>query len=187
MDWSRHAAQRAGSGVPPLLTEVAGALAREPARKGRLEELSQKLAALAGSDREQAAREYVNGLVAQTLGYPPHHPLDHKRGLFDLGFDSLMAMEFRRRLSADLGRPFPATLVFDHPSIQALAAHLLARVFASGEAVASPQAPARSTTPSEPVPGTDLTAAEIAKLSEAEVASQIRAIFDSLYPPPPRR
>jgi acyl transferase domain-containing protein len=186
MDWGRHATQRAGSGVPPLLTEVAGAPAREQARLGRLEELSQRLASLVGADREQVLREYVSGMAAQTLGHPPHHPLDPKRGLFDLGFDSLLAMELRRRLSADLGRPFPATLAFDHPSIQALTAYLLASVFAAGEASPSAQELPRSTAPATPAPGADVDAAQIAKLSEAEVTSELQDIFDSLYQTPRR-
>jgi acyl transferase domain-containing protein len=177
IDWSRHAAQRAGSGAPPLLTEVAGTPARESARRGRLEEMGQRLASLAGSDRERAMREYVNGLVAQTLGYPPHHPLDPKRGLFDLGFDSLLAMDLRRRLSADLERPFPATLAFDHPSIQALTAHLLASVFSAGEPAPTHDIP-RATAPS--------AAEEISKLSEEDVTAQLQDIFDSLYQPPRR-
>jgi acyl transferase domain-containing protein/acyl carrier protein len=148
MDWGRYVAQRGGD-TPPLLTELVSAPAREQARKGRVDELRQRLSGLSGEDRERAVRDYVNGMVAQVLGYPPHHPLDAKRGLFDLGFDSLMAMDFRRRLSADLERPFPATLAFDHPSIQALTAHLLATVFSAGDTAraAAPSVPARVAVP----------------------------------------
>ena len=45
--------------------------------------------------------------------------------LFDLGLDSLMAVELRNRLQARLdGRPLSATLLFDFSTIDALCAHL---------------------------------------------------------------
>ena len=49
--------------------------------------------------------------------------------LMDVGFDSLMAVQLRNQLTEALGldRPLPASLMFDHPTIEALAEHLLSR------------------------------------------------------------
>jgi hypothetical protein len=48
----------------------------------------------------------------------------------DLGIDSLMAVELRNALSSELGLPraLPATLIFDYPSVEAIAGYLASRV-----------------------------------------------------------
>jgi acyl transferase domain-containing protein len=79
-----------------------------------------------------------------------------QRGLRDLGMDSLMAVELRNRLQSTVGRPLPATLAFDHPTIDALATHLLG-VVALDEAPgdesgsATPAAPVVSAAANEPI------------------------------------
>jgi acyl carrier protein len=52
-------------------------------------------------------------------------PADPRRKLFEMGMDSLMALELKSRLQHELGASVPVTAVFNHPTIEALAGHLL--------------------------------------------------------------
>ncbi|RZQ60923.1 SDR family NAD(P)-dependent oxidoreductase [Amycolatopsis suaedae] len=68
--------------------------------------------------------ELVRGHVAAVLGHDDAAGVDPDTALRDLGVDSLAAVNLRNRLAADLGRPLPATIVFDHPTVTALATAL---------------------------------------------------------------
>ncbi|MEO3814019.1 SDR family NAD(P)-dependent oxidoreductase [Sphaerisporangium sp. B11E5] len=85
---------------------------------------------LAGLDRDTAraaVHDTVAGRVAEVLGLPGAGHVPDDRGLFDLGLDSLTAIELRNRLGADLGERLPATVLFDHPTVGALTEQLLTR------------------------------------------------------------
>ena len=60
--------------------------------------------------------------------------------LKEIGLDSLMAVELRNALTRSLGQPLPATLLFDHPTLDALAAHLAQRLDLDAEVSPSPVA-----------------------------------------------
>jgi NADPH:quinone reductase-like Zn-dependent oxidoreductase/acyl carrier protein len=62
--------------------------------------------------------------VARVIGSAAPDRIGLRQRLFDLGVDSLMAVELKNRLETLSGRPLRATLVFDHPTVEALADHL---------------------------------------------------------------
>ncbi|MCP9272306.1 type I polyketide synthase [Mycolicibacterium arenosum] len=67
-------------------------------------------------------------------------------GFFDLGMDSLMAVEMRRRIEQGVGREIPITLVMDHPRLSDVADYLLGDVLELKDAPAATRTASVATT-----------------------------------------
>ncbi|MBY8885297.1 SDR family NAD(P)-dependent oxidoreductase [Streptomyces sp. PTM05] len=78
---------------------------------------------------EVAARRTVLDLVrtqaATVLGHGSLDAIDADRPFTELGLDSLASVELRGNLSRETGLTLPATLIFDHPTVDAVTDHLL--------------------------------------------------------------
>jgi acyl carrier protein len=90
-----------------------------------------------------------------------------------LGLDSLLLMEVRNRLERDLELRLPAAAFFSHPSIAAMAAHLLAKLSPAIGAAPLRSAPAPTEEPvaepgPRPVAGAEGDAALLEELALAE-------------------
>ncbi|MGW6774009.1 SDR family NAD(P)-dependent oxidoreductase [Streptomyces sp. NPDC055037] len=122
------AAMRArGSELPAILRSLAGPARRRAATAERADDeipLAQRLAALGPVERKRTLTDLVRGRVAAVLGHSDPSGVEPDRAFQELGFDSLTAVELRNQLSRATGLRLPTTLVFDHPSPQALATHL---------------------------------------------------------------
>jgi acyl transferase domain-containing protein/SAM-dependent methyltransferase/aryl carrier-like protein len=141
-------------------------------------EAARRLREALPDDRRRFAVEYVAGQVAAVLRVARPETLDPRQPLMDLGLDSLMAVELRSRLALGLGlgRGLPATLIFEHPSIEAIADLLVRRVTESG---AEPAEPPTDGVPAPPR-GNSEAAARIAELSEGEVEALLLKKLETL-------
>ena len=121
------------------------------------------LDAMAG-ERTELMRDFVRERVVRVLRLDPADAPGRADRLMDIGFDSLMAVQLRNQLGSGLGldKPLPATLMFDHPTIDALALHLLDRV------VLKP-APAAAGKPAPAVVAQDASVEAVAAMSDAEI------------------
>ena len=94
--------------------------AQEAPQEGETPSLRHRLSAASAEARLALALEFLREQTAGVLGLAASE-LPVGRALDSLGLDSLMAVEMRNRLAAAVGRQLPATLLFNHPSLDALA------------------------------------------------------------------
>lgn len=144
-DW-RRMQMGLGSEAPPLLEDLV------PARRSSQMSDSAfvgQLKRLRGAAQTDLLVKTVQGLLQTTLSTADAPETD--RPLIEMGLDSLMAVEFSTELQMVLGEQIPIgpTMLFDHPTIDAIAAHVLEMVAeeeveetatVSGAAKASPEA-----------------------------------------------
>ncbi|WP_405150569.1 type I polyketide synthase [Sphaerisporangium sp. NBC_01403] len=120
------AAAREGA-VPPLLR----GLVRTPARRAAgaaaasgTASLAERLAGLTEGAQHGLLLDLVRGAVAAILGHADPAGVDVRRAFKEIGFDSLSAVELRNRLNTVTGLRLPSSLIFDHPTPEAVALHL---------------------------------------------------------------
>lgn len=143
--------------APPIVAKVSADTAAQPPADAAQPDLRTTLGPLS----PRARRDHLAGIVreelARVLGLPGPQAIDATKGFFELGLDSLMAMQLRRRLAGRVGVELPATITFNYPTVADLSDHLLGIV-----------APAE---PVAPVAGTD----KLEALSDAQVRSLLMA------------
>jgi NADPH:quinone reductase-like Zn-dependent oxidoreductase/acyl carrier protein len=95
----------------------------------------QLLADAAPEKRRGLLLEHVRAQVAAVIGMPAGQSVAERQPLRDLGLDSLMAVELCNRLRRDLGieQPLAATIVFDHPTVAAVADYLASDIYGWSE------------------------------------------------------
>jgi acyl carrier protein len=142
VDWSVFSQHHRVEAAHPMLAEVVDqikslltAMEISAADTDLLDQL--KLAQ--PSERQEILVAHLQEQVRQILGLASSQLLDPHQGFFDMGMDSLMAVDFRNRLESSLNASLPATLIFEFSTIDELAAYLLIEVLAWESSDKKPQ------------------------------------------------
>ncbi|HLF25328.1 MAG TPA: type I polyketide synthase [Anaerolineae bacterium] len=166
-DWERFA-QQTQNIDRPVLRELLHApqTTAHTARTGLTRE-----ALLAAPDRPAALQTYLAALVMRTMRVSE---LDPAQSLSELGLDSLMAVEMKNRIEADLGLVVPMVKFLQGPTIVQLTAQVLERLTdGAPDSAALPVAPAMGDEQSE----TKQLLANLEALSDAEVDSLLKDLI----------
>ncbi|MFJ4653377.1 type I polyketide synthase [Nocardia sp. NPDC088792] len=117
--------------VPALLRGLIRGVVRPMAATAVAAEantLRRRLTEVNARERKTLLEDLVREKVARVLRYPGVAEVDPELAFQELGFDSLTAVELRNQLTAVTGLRLPATLVFDHPTPEAVAAYIAERL-----------------------------------------------------------
>jgi acyl carrier protein len=87
-------------------------------------------------------RDLLGREIRSTMGLDAGQAIDGDVPLKSYGLDSLMAVELRNRIGEVLRASLPPSILFDHPSLQALTEHLLDRLGLVGAPSAAEGLPA---------------------------------------------
>jgi acyl carrier protein len=128
------------------------------------------LGLLASGERRDALTVWLRQQVAAVLRLEAERiPID--KTLRSLGLDSLMALELRNRLERHLGLTLSATLVWNYPTVSAMAALLEGRLAAKhqGESEAEGRAVLSAGAKTIPIPQPEAGGRSAAELLEMEL------------------
>ncbi|BBD69156.1 polyketide synthase [Nostoc commune NIES-4072] len=132
INWSQFMQRFTNDTVPAFLAE----LVREVGLQVKVElvsvqqpEFLVQLEKVAPDARQEILLGHVRDQVTKVLGLSSSHSLESHKGFFDIGMDSLTSVELRNRLQTSLGRSLPSTLIFDYPTLDALAGYLVKEMF----------------------------------------------------------
>ncbi|WP_158895631.1 type I polyketide synthase [Amycolatopsis anabasis] len=118
----------AGTGAARVRLPARTRSAGRPAAEAAEPEFVRALLAEPPARRREVALRLVSAEIAATLGAEEGAPVPGDQPFLELGFDSVRAVEFCRRLRAATGVKLPTTLVYEQPTPGAVAALLVAEV-----------------------------------------------------------
>ncbi|MCV7368908.1 polyketide synthase [Mycolicibacterium duvalii] len=130
IDWSRFLPLFAQAGRRAFLAELEREVPSQPgavATPTGPTPLVERLTNAPVQQRRKLLIDYLRDAVAEVTRVDAAE-IREDAGFFDIGMDSLMAVELRRRIEQGVGKEIPATLAMDHPRLSDVADYLLGDV-----------------------------------------------------------
>jgi acyl transferase domain-containing protein/acyl-CoA synthetase (AMP-forming)/AMP-acid ligase II/acyl carrier protein len=139
--WPSLLATFASGSEPPFFSDLVQEVRQrraETASPSQEPEILERLAKAQPNDHLRLLKAYARDQLSRVLGFDSSFVIEPRQGFFEIGMDSLTALELRNRLQTDLRQPLPSSLLFDHPSIESLAGYLVREVFALADGAPPP-------------------------------------------------
>ncbi|AOS63982.1 type I polyketide synthase [Actinoalloteichus hymeniacidonis] len=128
VDWTVFAAAYTSLRPGPLVDGLVDADVDTPDDSAAPAAEDTRLRDVDAEERRSLLLDRVRGDAALLLGHASATAVGADQPFRDMGVDSLTAVRLRDRLAASTGLRLPSTLVFDHPTPQALVRHLEAEI-----------------------------------------------------------
>ena len=125
----------------PLFSEILAGAENAANRNNTETPLRRELASAEPESRRALLQSYILRQICLILSLPDH-AIAASSQFGRLGFDSLMALEFRNRIETGLGISLPPTLIWTHRNTVALSDHILNLLGLADDDAPAPAAPA---------------------------------------------
>ncbi len=138
-------------------------------------EFVRRLKAAPVNERRTILMDFIREQIAKVLGLNSLEEIEPQARFFDLGLDSLMAVELNHLFESNLGYTINQTIIFDYPTVEALVDYLAVEVLnlvpRERETVISLQPPE-----SLPLGDSDLDSllAELESVSDSEINQRLK-------------
>ncbi len=137
IDWARFLPLYSQAGRRPFLAELEREVPTQTTGVGSSTlagktQLVEQLTHAPAQRRRKLLVDYLRQAVAEVTRVDAAE-IREDAGFFDLGMDSLMAIELRQRIEQGVGKEIPATLAMDYPRLSDVADYLLGDVLGLGE------------------------------------------------------
>ncbi len=142
IDWARFLPLYQQAGRRSFLAELEREIpyvAPAPTPSGKTQ-LVEQLTGAPVQQRKKLLTDYLRDAVAEVTRVDAAE-IREDAGFFDLGMDSLMAVELRRRIEQGVGKEIPATLAMDYPRLSDVVDYLLGDVLGLSEQVSAKSGP----------------------------------------------
>jgi acyl transferase domain-containing protein len=113
--------------IPPAFADLVARTETKTGAESSHSEVLEQLSKADSAQRGEILEEHLQETLGRVLKLAANR-IDRERLLGSMGLDSLMGLEFVRRLGHSLEIAVPATVVFNYPTIKLLAVHLLRRM-----------------------------------------------------------
>jgi acyl transferase domain-containing protein/acyl carrier protein len=130
IDWKLMSAAHQARGSRPFLEHLVASVANvsenaTPDAAVDTPLLARRLASMSRLEQTEQVEALVRLELGRVLGLANPDEIEPSVGFSDLGLDSLMALQLRRRLTVATGLELPATLTFNYPTLAALSSYLI--------------------------------------------------------------